>query len=300
MSSLSLFPSLSALQSSFAAGLSGLSPASAAQALTDLRQVPAFSGLSSLEDLVSQDAVARLVFKPSLFAEAGNRLKAFQSLDALRDISQLPSIKDRLKAGAPFLDLRHGVQIYGAMLVHQDKPDPLEEIQSSMSRALKDELKWSQILTAEPLGAFAFSVRMAFDAHADHLSGEQRHDLMQIAFHLSAAAGNACAFDASQAVSPVQARKVAVLSDVIYGSGFGDGGWEIASDGLKRLARNWGKMDAAKREDALKRSAAAAKVLMEEAKDSYAALFDPIGATPGFRFNGAINALSAHLEVLLP
>ncbi|HEX5038073.1 MAG TPA: hypothetical protein VFX30_13020 [bacterium] len=300
MSSVSLFPSLRALQSSFAASLSGLSSGAAAQALTDLRQVSAFSGLSNLEDLVSQDAVARLVFKPSLFAEAGNRLKAFQDLEALGGVSRMPSIKERLKACASLLELRHGVQIYGAMLVHQDKPDTLETIQSSMSRALKDELNWSQTLTAEPLGAFALSVRKAFDAHGDHLSGEQRHDLMQIAFHLSEAAGGTCAFDAGQADSPVQARKVAVLGDVIYGSGFGDDGWEIASDGLKRLARHWGKQDTAKREDALKRSAAAAKGLMEEAKASYAALFDPIGATPGFRFNGAINALSAHLAALLP
>ena len=101
MSSLSLFPSLGALQSSFAAGLSGLSSSSATQALSDLRQVPAFSGLSRLEDLVSQDAVARLVFKPSLFIEAGNRLKAFQDIEVLRDVSRMPSIKDRLKACAP-------------------------------------------------------------------------------------------------------------------------------------------------------------------------------------------------------
>jgi hypothetical protein len=53
MSSLSLFPSLGALQSSFAAGLSGFLHRGHAS-LDDLRQVPAFSGFSSLDDLVSR------------------------------------------------------------------------------------------------------------------------------------------------------------------------------------------------------------------------------------------------------
>jgi hypothetical protein len=300
MSSLAPLPSLSVLQASFSAGLSTLSAEAATQALADIRQVSAFSGISTLTDLVSPDAIARLVFKPSLFQEGAGRLRAFRDLEELGAMSRLPTIKERLRASAQVLDLRHGAQIYGAMLVHSERPDELQDLQASMSRALKDELKWPRDLTTETLGDFAVSVRKTFNAHGDYLTAEQRHDLMQIAARLNGAAGDVCAFDADQDVSPIQARKLGALVALLYGSGFGDDASESVSEGLRRLARNWGKLDVMEREKRLRLLADSAKKLLEEVKTSYADLFDPIGAVPFFRLHGAIAPLTAHLAALLP
>jgi hypothetical protein len=298
MSSIAPLPTLSALQASFSAGLAGLSSEAADEALMNLRQVPAFSGFSALTDLASQDAVARLVFKPSLFQEGAARLKAFGDLNDLRALSLLPSIKERLKASAGLLDLRRGVQIYGAMLVFNDRPDELEVVRRTMSRALGDRLNWPQNLTEGTLGDFAVSVRKAFDAYEDSLSAEQRHDLMQIAARLNESSAALCAFDAAEVVSPIQARKLSALIGVLYGAGFGDDRCETLSEGLRRLAHKWGKLDATKREEVLRASAALARDLLEEVESSYAALFDPIGATPDLRLTGATASLARHLASL--
>ncbi len=239
-----------------------------------------------------------MIFKPSLFQEAAGRLNAFQDLADLRAIMGLPSAKERLGACAQALDLRHGVQVYGAMLVFTDAPDALDSVGSSMSRAVKDELSWPQTLTLETLGSFAASVRKVFEVRSDHLMAEQRHDLMQIAARLNEASADLCAFDAAEAISPIQARKIGTLIEVLYGCGFGDDDWQGLADGLHRLTRNWGKFDVTTRTEELRRSARLAGEMLEEVKASYRNLFDPIGATPDFNLAGAIAPLVRHLDSL--
>lgn len=214
----------------------------------------------------------------------------------LRSAVSLPSVKERLEASAAALDLRYGVQIYGAMLVFNDRHDDLAVIQRSISRALKDELAWPPSLTLESLGNFAASVRKSFDVRGDHLTAEQRHDLMQIAALLNEASDSLCAFDPAQTLSPIQARKIATLIEVLVGGGFGDDRWQDVADGLHRLTRKWGKLDAAAREESLRRSALLARDMIEEVKASYGHLFDPIGSTPAFQITGAVAPLSRHLD----
>lgn len=298
MSSIAALPSLNALQASFATSLASLTASSRDTALEDLRQVPAFSRLSSLNALVSQQYIARLVFKPSLHQRITERLSVFDDLSELRTLVALPSVKERLKAAALALELRHGVQIYSAMLVFSDRPDDLDVVSKSMSRALKDELNWPQSLTLETLGSFAVSTRKAFDVRGDHLTAEQRHDLMQIAARLNEVSADLCAFDPAQTMSPIQARKIATLVELLYGTGFGDDRWLDVSDSFRRLIRGGSKLDAAAREEFFRRFAALANNMLEEVKASYIHLFDPIGATPAFQLTGTIAPLSRHLAAL--
>ncbi|HSA59552.1 MAG TPA: hypothetical protein VLJ37_07690 [bacterium] len=298
MSSIATLPSLVVLQASFASRLAGISPELSSLALAGLRQVRAFSGLSGLSDLISQDNLARLIFKPSLFQEAAVRLNAFHDLDDLRAIMGLASIKERLGACAQAIDLRHGVQIYGAMMVFNDELDALESLGKTMSRALKDELNWPHTLTLETLGGFAASVRRTFDMRSDHLTAEQRHDLMQTAARLNEASANLCAFDPAEAISPIQARKIGTLIEVLYGCGFGDDRWQGIADALHRLTRNWGKFDVTTRTEELQRSARLAGDMLEEVKTSYRNLFDPIGGTPDLKLAGATAPLGRHLDSL--
>lgn len=245
-------------------------------------------------DLVSQDTIARLVFKPSLFQEAGGRLKAFHDLEDLRSVSAMPSIKDRLKACAQVLDLRHGVQIYGAMMVFNDRPADLDTIRRSMSRSLGDRLSWSENLTTESLGELALSVRKTFDAYGEHLAAEQRHDLMQIAARLNEIADDLCDF-AAEARTPVSARKLGAVAAVLYGSGIGNDRTELLIEGLSRLARKWEKMNVGEREARLGPLNESAKILLDAARAAHASLFDPIGTAAALP---AIDLLGAYVDAL--
>jgi hypothetical protein len=298
MSSIATLPSLGVLQASFANRLAGISPESSDFALARLRQVPAFSGLFRLDDLMSQDNLARMIFKPSLFQDVASRLSAFHDLTDLRAIMGLPSMKERLGASAQALDLRHGVQIYGAMVVFSEGPDTLESVGESISRALKDELSWPLEVTLATLGEFAFSVRRTFDVRENHLTAEQRHDLMQIAARLNESAVDLCAFDPAQAISPIQASKIGTLIEVLYGSGFGNDRWQGLADGLRRLTQNWGKFDVTTRTEELRRMARVAGEILDEVKESYRKLFDPIGATSDFNLAGATAPLGRHVDFL--
>lgn len=240
-----------------------------------------------------------MVFKPSLFQEASGRFSAFHDLADLRAIMGQASLKERLGACAQALDLRHGVQVYGAMLVFNDGPDALESLGTAMSRALKDELNWPRSLTLETLGSFAASVRRAFDIRGDQLTAEQRHGLIQTAARLNEASADLCALDPTQAISPIQARQIGTLIETLYGCGFGDDRWQGLAEGLYRLARNWGKFDVTTRTEELRRVALLAGEMLEEVKASYRNLFDPIGATPDFNLAGATAPLGRHLESLI-
>jgi hypothetical protein len=185
------------------------------------------------------------------------------------------------------------------MLVFTDRPDSLESVGSAMSRALKDELSWPQSLTLETLGSFAVSVRRAFDIREDHLTAVQRHDLIQIAARLNEAADGLCAFNPAETYSPIQARKIGVLIEVLYGCGFGDDRWRGPADALQRLTRNWGKFDTTTRREELQRLARLAGEILDDVKASYRTLFDPIGATPDFNLAGATAPLGRQLESLV-
>jgi hypothetical protein len=279
-----------------------MSPQSSGLVLANLHQVPAFSGFSSLTDLVSQDNLSRMIFKPSLFQEAAARLDVFRDLSELRAVTALPSLKERIGASALALDLRHGVQLYGAMMVFpvfNDRPDALESVGSAMSRALKDELTWPQTLTMETLGSFAVSVRRAFDIREDHLTSVQRNDLIQIAARLNEAADGLCAFNPAETYSPIQARKIGALIEVLYGCGFGSDRWRGPADALHRLTRNWGKFDTTTRREELQRLARLAGEILDDVEASYRSLFDPIGATPDFNLAGATAPLIRQLGSLV-
>jgi hypothetical protein len=141
-------------------------------------------------------------------------------------------------------------------------------------------------------------VREAFRAHDDHLSADQRHDLMQIAFHLSQAAGRPAPSTPPKPARRSRRGKLAVLGDVLYGSGFGTT-MGVDSDGLKAPGAPLGKTgrdEAGGRVYGVRRR----RERFDEEPGFLLALFDPIGATPAFRFNGTITALSAHLAALLP
>ncbi len=154
-------------------------------------------------------------------------------------------------------------------------------LSSSISRALKDELHWPQEVTLENLGAFAVSVRRAFDTRATDLTTEQRYHLMRLAVCLDAAAFGLCAFNAEEAGTPTEALKMATLIEVLYGCGFGDERWLTVSDRLRDVATNWETLGQGQAMEELGRYGVLAAHMLEEVKTSYHALFDPLVRSHG-------------------
>jgi hypothetical protein len=310
MGSISTFPSLGLLQAALTRAVEGLSAESSLHVLQDIRQVPGFGDLSDLSGLVSQDSLARMIISPERFRDVAHTLSVFNDLPALKDTFSLSRPEERLDACAPVLGLSHGVRTYWAINSQASEPGgaetnhfvegALNALGKSMNRVLKDELNWPRRLTLETLGPFAVSVRKTFDARSDHLTTEQRRHLMRLAVCLDAASFELCAHEAGENASPSQSRKIAALIEVLFGCGFGDERWTEVSNRLDRLTRNWWKFNAAAQNEELRQCARLAAHMLEEAKRSYHALFDPLVPDPNPDPTGAMVPLSRHLDSLTP
>lgn len=149
-------------------------------------------------------------------------------------------------------------------------------LETSISRALKDELNWPKQVTLDTLGPFALSLRQTFESHGGEIDSQQRYYLMRLAIGLDATAFGLCAMRPDESGTAAQALKMATLIEVLYGSGFGDQRWLAVSDRLRGVAESWETLGPGAGTDELRRYGVLAAHMLEEVKTSYHSLFDDL------------------------
>ncbi|HSA59553.1 MAG TPA: PEP/pyruvate-binding domain-containing protein [bacterium] len=154
-------------------------------------------------------------------------------------------------------------------------------LESSISRALKDELHWPKQVTLDALGSFAVSLRRTFEAHGAEIDTQQRYYLMRLAIGLDATAFGLGAFNPEETGTAEQALKMATLIEVLHGTGFGDERWLAVAERLRQVHGNWPALGPDRGAEELRRYGVLAAHMLEEVKTSYHSLFDDLVRTHG-------------------
>jgi pyruvate,orthophosphate dikinase len=149
-------------------------------------------------------------------------------------------------------------------------------LQRSMHSSLVAKLDWPKELTLENLGAFAVSLRTAFESHASELDGQERYHLMRLAIALDGTAFGLGAFHEGETGTAEQALKIAALIEVLYGTGFGDERWLAVATRLRHVHALWPNLGPERGAEEIRRYGVLAAHMLEEGKTSYHSLFDSL------------------------
>ncbi len=151
-----------------------------------------------------------------------------------------------------------------------------EIIAASLGRAVKDQLELPSELTLKNLGPTAISIRDYFETYGESLSTENRYLLIRTAIALDVATYGLCVLKPEEINTSIQARKIGILIEVLYGSGCGEPVWLKVADRLRELAEQWETLPEERRTAELHRYGVLAFHFLQETRTSYHSLFDPI------------------------
>lgn len=132
--------------------------------------------------------------------------------------------------------------------------------------------------TLDEVAALAVSVRRLWDGQRTAttvLPSTELLELIRLSIALQHHAFAACAVSEGDVGSAVQARKMAALISVLYGSGYGDDGWLAVAHRLENLASKRDANPEASARD-LKLSAALAHAMVLDVQRSYHDHLDPL------------------------
>ncbi|MFA5811457.1 MAG: PEP/pyruvate-binding domain-containing protein [bacterium] len=156
----------------------------------------------------------------------------------------------------------------------------LHESRQELSPTTEDALVFptTDNPTLAEIAALAVSVRRLWDEQRTAtfvFPSTELLKLIRLSMALQRHAFAACAVSEGDIGSAVQARNMAALINVLYGSGYGDDGWLAVAHRLENLASKWNADPKASARD-LKLSAALAHAMVLDVQRSYHDHLDPL------------------------